>query len=96
MDEFQHEQARMLREIRNTAAYHILSVAAEYRQLNAQREALVSLIERIPAEQRTAEEAALLTQHEQIEGFRARSNELESATEAAQTLEDLRAIEISF
>lgn len=86
----------ILREIRNRAAAEIYSVHSHHGQLNAAREALVSLIERIPVEQRTEAENALIAQHADIQVFRARSNELEALAEAAQSEQELAAIEISF
>jgi len=93
---FSELRAAKLREIRNTAAVEILAVQPEHRQLNASRAALVSLIERIPVEQRTPAETALIAQDWQINAIRTRSNELEARANSAQTEQELAAIEISF
>jgi hypothetical protein len=93
---FNEHQAAKLREIRNTAAVEILAVQPEHRQLNATRAALVSLIERIPVEQRTPAETGLISQDSQINAIRARSNELEALADVAQTEAELVAIEITF
>lgn len=93
---FAEHQAVKMREIKGTAANLIFAVNAQHKQLNTARAALVSLIERIPVEQRTPAETALLTQDTQINGIRDRSNELEALANAAQTEAELAAITISF
>ncbi|MBT9548622.1 MAG: hypothetical protein IV090_24725 [Candidatus Sericytochromatia bacterium] len=93
---FSEHQAVKLREIKSRCAFEILAVQPQHKQLNIARAAIVSLIERIPVEQRTPAEIALLSQDVQINSLRDRSNELEAQAEAAQLETELVAIEISF
>ena len=85
-----------INDIKRETGLAILGFHPTHKQLNSMREALVSLIERIPVEQRTPAETALIAQDSQINGVRARSNELEALAAAAQTEQELAAIEISF
>lgn len=85
-----------INDIKRETGLFILGSHPTHKQLNASRAALVSLIERIPVEQRTPAEIALISQDGQINAIRARSNELEVLANAAQTEQELAAIEISF
>jgi len=86
----------ILREIRNRAADEILEVQPQHRQLNQLRAVLVELVGQIPEEERSESMNTLTAADAQINAIRARSNELEALADAAQTEQELAAIEISF
>ena len=93
---FSEHQAVKLREIKGVAAFEILSVQPQHRQLNQLRAVLVEMIGEIPEEEHSESMTALTAADAQINAIRTRSNELEALAEASQTEEELAAIEITF
>lgn len=84
-------------EIERVAAALLFGSAEQlHAQLGIAMGAVASLIERIPAEQRTPVESAHLAQYGQISAIHYRKAELLESVQAAESEAELAAIEISF
>lgn len=92
----EQEKEFKLRDIRMAAAVAILTAQPQHRQLNQLRAVLVELVAQIPEEERSESMNALTASDAQINGLRAQSNELEVLATAAESEQELAAIEISF
>ena len=86
----------LLQSVRRDAKKAILAKAPEHDQLNISRKALVSLIERIPENERSEAEKLLIDQDNEIQVFRDQSNELETLINSKKSDKELSKINATF
>lgn len=86
----------LLQSIRREAKKAILAVEPDHKQLNISREALVSLIERIPASERSEAENSLIDQHNKIQALRDKSDKMETLIKSKNSDKELSKIDATF